>query len=156
MSKDKKSLVNPKDLIVRGAAIGMTRKELLRTFRIFPNALDQILSDPQTLSKIDEYRKQQFEILDVKITDLYEVSLEKLYDLLESPNPNVRLKAIKMILDSRFQFKPREHKLEVSKGKDKSTEDEFLERLKELRTIKGLTDDNEAIDVEFEEKDGDK
>ena len=54
-----------KDLVIRGVAIGMTRHELLKTFRIYPNQLKGWLNDDKFMEEVRKFREQHFEMLEV-------------------------------------------------------------------------------------------
>ena len=81
MKKKPEEIPTVKDLVIRGVAIGMTRSELLRTFRIFPNQLKSWLNDEKFMEDVRKFREQHFELLDIKILDLYDKALKKLNDL---------------------------------------------------------------------------
>ena len=148
MTKKKNEIPTVRDLVCRGVAIGMTRAELLRTFRIYPNQLKHWLNDEQFMEDVRKFREQHFELLDIKIVDLYEKALSRLNNLLDSDNEYVQLSASKSVISSRLQFKPKETNLNVTGKieKDEKTEDDiYMEKLRELRIAKGLSSD--VIDV---------
>ena len=76
-----------------------TLKNMAELIGVDINTIRGWLRDPQVREYIEEFQKEEHEVAENAIKDLRTKALGRLGDLMDSPNDNVALQAVKDVLD---------------------------------------------------------